>query len=143
MRFYLVDSVPGLLWSWRFEPDEGTLTERCLVSDNLGSGIPDGLAVDEEGYLWIAFFGSGRIRRFSPTGSLATEIQLPLRFPTSVCFGDPGLDTLFVTSAQGPQPESHAGQLLALDPSVSGLPTHSFGGLPIPPSAPSTKAGQT
>lgn len=140
--FYLVDSIPGVLWSWRFEPDEGTLTERYLVSDDLGPGIPDGLTVDADGCLWIAFFGGGLIRRFSPSGALAAEFPLPLLFPTSVCFGDAGLDTLYVTSAQGPEPEPHAGQLLALDPGVSGLPAHSFGGCAIPPSASRTKAGQ-
>lgn len=142
-NFYLVDSIPGLLWSWRFDPEVGTLTHRRLVSDTLGPGIPDGLAVDVEGCLWIAFFGSGRIRRFSQSGALDAEIPLPLRFPTSVCFGDPGLDTLYVTSAQGPEPERHAGQLLAIGTGVSGLPTNSFGGRLPPPSAPWTKAGQS
>lgn len=142
-QFFLVDSIPGLLWSWTFEPDDGTLTQRRLVSADLGPGIPDGLAVDADGCLWIALFGSGRVRRFSPSGALAAEIHLPLRFPTSVCFGDLALDTLYVTSAQGSEPEQHAGQLLALKPGVSGLPTHSFDGQLAHPSAPRTKAGQS
>jgi len=126
--FYLIDSIPGLLWTWRFDPDDGALSARRLVTDVMGSGIPDGMAVDEEGCLWVACFGSAQVRRFSPHGDVIGEVQLPVTFPTSVCFGGPGFDQLYVTTAQRQEGEPHAGQLLVIDAGVAGLPTSSYRG---------------
>lgn len=128
--FYLIDSIPGELWAWRFDPDDGALRDRRLIADDIGPGIPDGMAVDEEGCLWIACFGSGQVCRLSPQGNVISSVQLPVSFPTSVCFGGPRLDRLFVTTAQREQGEPHAGQLLTFDPRVTGLATQSYRGAP-------------
>ncbi len=126
--FYLIDSIPGLLWTWRFDPDDGALSARRLVTDSVGPGIPDGMAVDEEGCLWIACFGSARVRRLSPQGEFIGEVHLPVSFPTSVCFGGPRLDQLFVTTAQRQEGELNAGQVLVIDAGVTGLAMSSYRG---------------
>ena len=61
-------------------------------------------------------------------------VQLPVQRPTSVAFGGPALDTLFVTSAsqkleapalaRGPL----AGGLFAVEAGVAGLPAGRWGG---------------
>lgn len=61
-----------------------------------GDGFPDGMALDAEGYLWIAFWDGWAIRRFSPKGNFVDEIHLPVARPTSIAFGD---GRMFVTSA--------------------------------------------
>lgn len=127
-EFYLIDSIPGLLWTWRFDPDDGALSSRRLVTDSVGPGIPDGMAVDEEGCLWIACFGSGRVRRLSPQGDFIGEVRLPVSYPTSVCFGGPRLDQLFVTTAQRQEGEPNGGQLLVIDAGVTGLAMSSYRG---------------
>ena len=40
----------------------------------------------------------GAIARFAPDGTLVRRIDMPIRHPTSVAFGGPDLDILYVTS---------------------------------------------
>jgi sugar lactone lactonase YvrE len=62
-------------------------------------GRPDGATIDSEGMYWVAMFEGGRVLRISPSGEILREIKLPVRCPTSVCFGGPDLRTLYITSA--------------------------------------------
>lgn len=69
-------------------------------------GRPDGAAVDSEGAYWCAMYEGGQILRFSPSGELLREIQLPVRCPTMIAFGGADLRTLYVTSARHNRPEA-------------------------------------
>ncbi len=87
--------------------------------------MPDGLTVDAEGGVWLALFGGGAIRRYRPDGTLDAHIPLPVTHPTSLAFGGPGLDDLYVTSARR---GGGAGSLLRLRPGVRGRPATAFAG---------------
>ncbi|WP_300608761.1 SMP-30/gluconolactonase/LRE family protein [Trebonia sp.] len=50
-------------------------------------GIPDGVALDAESNLWIAFYGGGCLAAFDPQGELLRVVDVPARGVTSVCFG--------------------------------------------------------
>jgi sugar lactone lactonase YvrE len=63
-------------------------------------GFPDGLTVDAEGFVWSAHWEGGCLSRYSPDGVLDSVVELPVPRPTSVAFGGPDLQTLFVTSAR-------------------------------------------
>ena len=63
-------------------------------------GFPDGLAVDSEGYLWVALWSGHRVQRLSPDGSMAGHIQLPARQVTSCVFAGDDLRTLVITSSR-------------------------------------------
>ena len=62
-------------------------------------GAPDGLTVDAAGDLWIAIYGAGRVRRYSPEGELRETLDVPAAQTTCCAFGGPGLHTLYVTTA--------------------------------------------
>jgi len=89
-------------------------------------GRPDGATIDSEGMYWVAMFEGGRVLRISPTGEIVREIKLPVRCPTSVCFGGPDLRTLYITSAsQGRSSEEiaqypHTGKVLSVRLDVAG-----------------------
>ena len=89
-------------------------------------GRPDGATMDSEGMYWVAMFEGGRVLRISPTGEILREIKLPVRCPTSVCFGGPDLRTLYITSAsQGRSSEEkaqhpHTGKVLSVRLDVAG-----------------------
>jgi sugar lactone lactonase YvrE len=134
---YHVDSHPGRIDAYDFDTAKGTLSNRRVFRDYVKAGaasIPDGCAADAEGGLWVAEVGDWHIRRYAPDGSLDREIRMPFQKPTSVMFGGPDLDTLYVTSmrfglsnaALADQPL--AGSLLQLDVGVQGQPEHVFGG---------------
>lgn len=90
-------------------------------------GVPDGAALDEDGGLWSAIFGGGRLARFEPSGRLLQTIELPVPHPTSVAFGGPALDRLYVTCLgvpykdRAPRPEDAGGIFEIRGASVRGL----------------------
>jgi gluconolactonase len=73
-------------------------------------GQPDGLAVDAEGFVWVALGGAKAIGRFSPDGELERRLDVPAEFVSSVAFGD---GTLLVATA---------GALLRTEIDVAGRP---------------------
>jgi len=128
---YVVDT--GRCRIDQYSPDghSGALRHvRALVSDDGSRGQPDGVALDREGGLWVAMWGGGHLRRYAPDGRLTHQVQVPVTFPTSVAFGGPDLQTLFVTTSRHhldrPDAEEAAGSLLSLDPDVPGLASPLF-----------------
>jgi sugar lactone lactonase YvrE len=50
--------------------------------------------------VWTACWDGSRVVRRRSDGSVDRELGLPVPLVTSCCFGGPGLDILFVTSAR-------------------------------------------
>ena len=70
-------------------------------------GVPDGLAVAEDGSVWIALAGGSGVSVCSSSGEPLNFIEIPLPMCTSVCFGDEDLKTLYiVTGSNGVQGEN-------------------------------------
>ncbi|MER6325302.1 SMP-30/gluconolactonase/LRE family protein [Streptomyces coelicoflavus] len=65
----------------------------------LDDGWPDGIALDAADHLWVAVWGAGEVRRYSPDGALVDRLTLPAPHTTSVAFTGPDLRTLVVTTA--------------------------------------------
>jgi len=63
------------------------------------SGNPDGMTTDAAGFLWLAFWGGGCVRRVSPAGQIVAEHAVPATNVTSMAFGGRDLDRMFLTSA--------------------------------------------
>lgn len=94
-RVFLTDSAVRNVYV--AETDGETLGEkRVFLTFEPQDGYPDGMEIDAEGCLWIAFWDGAAVRRFSPEGELLETLPLPVRRPTSVAFAE---DRLFVTSA--------------------------------------------
>lgn len=134
---YLVDSFAALD-AFDFDLERGRIARRRpLVQVSASEGVMDGMTVDEEGYLWVAMFGGGSVRRYAPDGRLVSEITLPVTHPTSCVFGGTTLADLYITSARqdqhGPMDEARlakqplAGSVFHLRPGVAGMRTHAYG----------------
>ena len=124
---YYIDSPTRGVDLLDYDPATGAATgRRRLISCDDVEGIPDGMAVDAEGHLWVAFFGGGVVRRYDPEGGLVTEVALPAAQITSCAFGGEDLDELYITSAArglsatelAEQP--HAGAVFRCRPGVRG-----------------------
>jgi sugar lactone lactonase YvrE len=131
--FYLIDSVAGELNAFDVQPDRPWLANRRLVARfPEAGGLPDGMAVDATGALWIAMWGGHRVIRMSPAGEVLTEVQVPVAQPSSCAFGGPDLDVLYVTTAREGlevEPTDVAGSVLAVTGlGVRGLPARPFQG---------------
>lgn len=135
--FYYIDSgaVAPTVRRFGYDPFSAEIfNESDLIEFGAGDGIPDGLAVDIEGCLWIAMWGGGCVRRYSPAGELLAIWPVPVSQPTCPGFGGPGLDELYLTTAwqeldsQRRDAEPLAGHLLVTRPGVAGLALAPYGG---------------
>ena len=132
---YFADTRRRSIFAYDYDPTGGPLRNKRVLVDTTSYGTgPDGATVDAEGYLWSAQVLNGCLRRFVPDGKLDRTIELPVSYPSSVMFGGPALDVLFVTSISEPlngrvPPEAEAGALLAIHGlGVKGLPEPRFAG---------------
>jgi L-arabinonolactonase len=135
--FYYTDSLTRTIYAYDFDASSGSIANRRIftrVPAVAGEGLPDGLAVDEEGYIWSARWGGWKVVRYAPDGSIEREIAMPVKFPTSCAFGGPDLDELYINSAwEEIAPEDRANQALAgdvfrLKTQVRGFPEPLFQG---------------
>ncbi|MBE9606854.1 SMP-30/gluconolactonase/LRE family protein [Acetobacteraceae bacterium H6797] len=133
-KLYFADSSRHVIWAFDYDIDTGTpYNKRIFVDLNPLGTAPDGATVDAEGNLWSALVRSGQIGCFDPSGRLVRRINMPVTHPTSVAFGGPDLDILFVTSISKSMrmtaTEEEAGWLLAIEGlGVTGIAEPRFAG---------------
>jgi sugar lactone lactonase YvrE len=132
---YYVDTPTRRVDVFPFDPEAGALgRRRTLATIPSSDGKPDGLTVDADGNVWVALWGGAAVQRLTPAGRPTGRIELPTRNVTSCCFGGPGFEVLYITtarrglSAQQLAAEPTAGSLFACRPGARGLPAHPFGG---------------
>lgn len=93
-RLYHVESLSSV-FVYDVQADGG-LTNKAVFSTQEDG---DGLAVDAEGCVWIAGFGSGELVRYRPDGSVERRVPVPHKVVTSLTFGGADLRDLYVTTA--------------------------------------------
>lgn len=133
-RLYENDSSRQVTYVFDLDEAGDATNRRELIRFGQGDGYPDGMTVDAEGCLWIAFWDGWCVRRFSREGERLAEVRMPVQRPTSCAFGGEGLKTLFITSArrdlQGTDLATQplAGGLFAVEVGVSGIAELPFAG---------------
>jgi sugar lactone lactonase YvrE len=126
---YLAASADGRIDVYEVDPSDGTpgAGRQCVQLE--AGPAPDGMIVDDEGFLWVAIWDGAAVHRYSPDGELDARIALPTSRPTSCCFGGPGRNRLFITTATyGLSGEADAGRIFAVDVGVTGPAAAPFGG---------------
>jgi len=134
--FYFTDTWSEEISAYDYDVETGTpAKKRKFASFKEIGGAPDGATVDSEGFVWSAAVYSGQIVRFAPDGGIDRIIKTPVLKVTSVAFGGPDLDVLFVTSMARPPlprfPEDGpmAGHLFAIHGlGATGVPERRFAG---------------
>ncbi len=115
-----------------FDYDKGNLLNpRTVISTGHIDASPDGMTIDENGNLWIAFCHGGCVSCFDPAnGNELHRIALPCLETTACAFGGPDLADLFVTTGiHKTAKEEHAGRLFVIRGlNIKGVPTHAFAG---------------
>jgi len=128
LRFFYIDTPTEQVRVFDYDPDRGTISNARLVCEFDGkNGHPDGMTIDADDHLWVAFWDGGAVRCYdSINGRQLEEIIVPgATRTTSCCFGGPELDQLFITSAGSPYDEpteghENAGRLFVCKPGVKG-----------------------
>lgn len=95
---FYVETRPGAVLAFDYDVQNGQASNRRVVLDC--GGTPDGLAVDAEGCLWVAFFGEGQVWRLSPQGDVLDTIHVPAPNVTCPTFVGSRRDRLIIASAR-------------------------------------------
>lgn len=132
-RFYLADSLHNIIWSHGWEAGRKELTDEREFLADYPRGVPDGSALDAEGYLWNCRFGGNCLLRISPDGDVDEIVEFPARNPTNCTFGTDNRNILFVTSAatDTPVPTRFNGGLFSVRTNVAGETAYRLDGFEL------------
>jgi sugar lactone lactonase YvrE len=132
-RMYYIDSATWRVDVFDFEVESGFVhNRRTFVDVPEHDGLPDGLVVDSEDCVWVALSRAGRVRRYTPTGRIDREIEVPVSLVTSMAFGGSDLGDLYITTARHrltpaeSKTQVHAGGLFCCRPGPTGRPANRF-----------------
>ena len=135
--FYYIDTPTRVVVAFDYDITMGSIANKRVVVDVHNEvGYPDGMTIDKNGMLWIAFFGGWQVAQFNPhTGEKLQSIALPAANITCCTFGGPDLTDLYVTSAtkeltaEDKLKQPDAGCLFVIkNMEVGGVAPHEFGG---------------
>lgn len=91
------------LWKGRWNAQRAEWTEARIwatVEGPQGPGGPDGMAFGEDGNLYAAVYGTGKIHVIDPKGRVIQYVNLPGQNPTNCAFDPDGQLGLVVTEAK-------------------------------------------
>ncbi len=98
---YYIDSASGCIRRYDYDVVHGTISNPLtLVNVDPGLGVPDGLCVDRDGYLWVAIWGGSEVHRYSPYGDRVAVVSVAASRPSSCSLGGPEGRQLFITTAR-------------------------------------------
>jgi sugar lactone lactonase YvrE len=100
--FYYTDSFAREIYLFDYDAANGSISnQRIFAKFSQGQGMPDGITLDADGFVWAAFWDGGCIMRFDPEGNIIETIQCPAPKITSLTFGGDNLNDIYITSAGG------------------------------------------
>jgi sugar lactone lactonase YvrE len=98
---YSIDTASGVLWARSYDPQTGAFGVRAELFHPIeasGEDGPDGMCVDVDGNLWIAIWGQGEVRCYSPSGDVLAIVEVEAPHTSSVAFVGPERDLLMITT---------------------------------------------
>uniref|UniRef100_A0A182F1R5 Regucalcin n=1 Tax=Anopheles albimanus TaxID=7167 RepID=A0A182F1R5_ANOAL len=102
-KFYFADSGANEIKQYDIDLDGNLINGQLWYDFKVKGKSPgyfcDGMTIDAEGNLYVAMFGGSKVVKISPEKKIIQEIKIPAPQVTSVAFGGPHLDELFVTTA--------------------------------------------
>lgn len=130
-KFFYIDTLTSQIAEYSYDLETGKVSRRkSLITFEKSDGSPDGMTIDREGNLWVAFWGGGCVRRISANGKIIGTYKLPVSRVTSAAFGGQDFKQLFITTASyllSDEELAHeplAGSLFVLETDTQGFPEH-------------------
>ena len=128
-QMYYTDSEAYTIYLFDYDEETGDLSnQRIFVQHDKSLGLPDGMTVDAQGYVWSAHWDGNALIRYNPKGEEVQRIGFPAKKVSSVTFGGDDYSDMYVTTAGGNQKAEDgpgAGALFRLRiPGVRGLPEY-------------------
>ena len=131
---YYVDSMSGAIEAFDYVDELGEISNRRSVYEVPKElGVADGMTIDCEDRLWVAFWGGWCVGCIDPkTRKMIQKVRLPVEQVTACALGGQDMRDLFITTARNglddsslaEQPE--AGDLFVARIDVPGVPSYRF-----------------
>lgn len=123
---YYADTPTQRVDAFDYDVQQGLTGRRALITIPPGAGSPDGITVDSEGGIWVAFWGGSAVRRYRPDGSLDAVVEVPgVNNVTACTLGGPALNRLYITTSRvglDPAAAGAAGAIFVVDDVIAGQP---------------------
>ena len=124
-QMYYTDSRDSKIYLFDYDIETGEIANRrVFVETPEAEGIPDGMTVDSEGYVWSARWDGSALYRYSPSGVQERKVEFPAKKVSSVIFGGDDLTDMYVTTAGGQNKTEEgygAGALFGMNLGVKGV----------------------
>lgn len=96
---YASETPKGKIFQYDYDTNDGSVSNKRLFVELEDGGMPDGMAVDAEGYVWVAANSQGKLVRYSPSGEAVATCVVPgAKMASCPAFGGEDLRTLIITS---------------------------------------------
>lgn len=128
---YYIDTPSKKVRAFDFDRETSAITnERVIWDTSADSSSPDGMTIDSEDRLWIAFCHGAKVVCFDPaTKKVVDQVNFPCVETTACAFGGPDLGDLYVTTGLKPGlKEDLAGRVFVCRPGARGVPADAFAG---------------
>ncbi len=128
---FYIDTPAKKLRAFDFDNSIGAISNERVIWDTAADpSSPDGMTIDSEGRLWIAFCHGAKVVCFDPaTRKIEEQIDFPCVETTACAFGGPELRDLYITTGMKPgHEEPLAGRLFVCRPGAQGVPASAFAG---------------
>lgn len=125
-QMYYTDSKALKIYLFDYDDGTGALyNQRVFIETPANAGVPDGMTVDAQGFVWSARWDGSALYRYTPKGMEERRIQFPAKKVSSVIFGGEDLKDMYVTTAGGQNKAEEgagAGALFRLNLGIAGRP---------------------
>lgn len=129
--FFYIDTLTFGIEAFDYR-DRQISNRRMVIPCDTQYGFPDGMCIDSEDGLWVAFYNGGAVRRYDArNGFIQThEIAVPAIRTTSCAFAGKNLDQLIITTAERNNPTSTSadGRTYICETGFTGVATTLFAG---------------
>jgi gluconolactonase len=127
---FFIDTVTLSIDSFDYRDGELANRKRRWTAPDSSYGSPDGMCIDSEDGLWVAFWGGAKVRRFNTQFEVTDEIELPQPLVTSCAFAGKDLNQLIITTARLDQSSNNEdlGKTYIAQVSIPGMRTQLFPG---------------
>ena len=99
-RVFIAETFTRYIHSYALRPDGMAAASRVHGELPKGGLGPDGMALDVEGNLYVAYYDAGTIVVLDPWGNVKEELDAGGKRPTNVAFGGKDRTKLFITETE-------------------------------------------
>ena len=132
---YVTDMFHNRIIALDYDIQAGTTgNKRTFVEIPADTGLPDGLTVDADGFVWSAHWAGSRVTRYDPDGRIERHIPVPVTNATCLGFGGADMNELYIATAwffmsdEERQAQPRAGDMFRVKTDVTGLVEPEFAG---------------